>query len=207
MNPRTCIVCRSEMSPDDMIRFVVDPQNRVIPDLRRKLPGRGVWVTATRTMVDEAVKRKLLTRGFPDDVSVDTKLGEQVDTLLCATALAALGIAKKAGLVVSGHAKVDKVIRNGHAVLLIHAQDGALDGIRKLQSAIVASNAEADNEIKVSAIWSGKELDQALGGGNLVHLAALPGGATVKLIECLNRVETYRQTQVSQEIKGASATK
>lgn len=193
MNPRTCIVTRSEVPADEMIRFVLDPDNQVTPDLRRKLPGRGVWVTATRKMVDEAVSRKLFKRGFRSEVVVDPELGEQADRLLCSAALASLSIAKKAGLVVSGHAKVDKAVRSGKAVLLIHALDAAPDGIRKLQSALLAGRAEAGSEINVRAIWPGDELDKALGGGNLVHLAVLPGGATKSLIERLNRVETYRQ--------------
>jgi predicted RNA-binding protein YlxR (DUF448 family) len=43
---RTCIVTRAKGLPEDMIRFVVGPGAIVVPDIRRKLPGRGVWVTA-----------------------------------------------------------------------------------------------------------------------------------------------------------------
>ena len=121
-------------------------------------------MTATRKSVDEAVNRKLFGRGFRSEVEVDPELGEKIDGLLCAAALSSLSIAKKAGLVISGHAKVDKVVRYGKAILLIHALDAAQDGIRKLQSAVAAGGTESEREIDTRAIWPGDELDKALGG-------------------------------------------
>ena len=61
---RTCVVTRRAGSPDDLIRFVLAPDGTVTPDLKRKLPGRGVWVTARRKEIAEAVKKRAFTRGF-----------------------------------------------------------------------------------------------------------------------------------------------
>ena len=44
---RTCIVTRAKLPPDELLRFVLAPDGQVVPDLKRKLPGRGVWVQAT----------------------------------------------------------------------------------------------------------------------------------------------------------------
>ena len=44
---RMCVATRTVRPVDDMIRFVVGPDGEAVPDLKRKLPGRGVWVTAT----------------------------------------------------------------------------------------------------------------------------------------------------------------
>ena len=41
---------------DELVRFVVGPDGEVVPDVKRKLPGRGIWITATRAAVEEAVK-------------------------------------------------------------------------------------------------------------------------------------------------------
>ena len=55
---RTCIVTREAQAPAGLIRFVLGPDHQVVPDLRHKLPGRGVWVTARSEIVNEAVKRR-----------------------------------------------------------------------------------------------------------------------------------------------------
>ena len=62
MNDRTCIVTRDNHDPDDMIRFVAGPDNRVVPDLKRTLPGRGVWVGARYQLVEQAAVKNLFAR-------------------------------------------------------------------------------------------------------------------------------------------------
>ena len=70
-----------ELKPvDEMIRFVVGPAGEVVPDVKRKLPGRGIWITATRAAVDEAVKRNVFARGFKRDVRVQPILPRRPNT-------------------------------------------------------------------------------------------------------------------------------
>ena len=136
VNPRTCIVTGEPGEAAGMIRFVAGPEDQVVPDLKRKLPGRGVWVTARRDLVDKAVTRNLFARGLKQQVTVSPDLASQVDELLEKQALAALSMAKKAGAAVTGHTKCDAAIRSGNAALVLHAREAAADGIRKLGQAI-----------------------------------------------------------------------
>ena len=110
MNDRTCIVTRERAEPDDLIRFVVGPDSAVVPDLKRNLPGRGCWVTADRLHVDRAVSRKAFARALKSEVIVPPDLGEMVDRLLTRSALGALGLARKAGAVALGAAKVEAAV-------------------------------------------------------------------------------------------------
>ena len=80
-----------------MIRFVVGPAGEAVPDVKRKLPGRGIWITASRAAIEEAVKRNVFARGFKRDVRVAGDLAAQVERLLERAALDALAIAAKAG--------------------------------------------------------------------------------------------------------------
>ena len=48
----------------EMIRFVVAPDGSVVPDLKRRLPGRGIWVTATRAGARDAVAPRLSRASF-----------------------------------------------------------------------------------------------------------------------------------------------
>src|SRR6266705_5923939 len=66
---RLCIVTRTVKPVAELIRFVVGPDG-IVPDLKRKLPGRGVWVTATRAAVSAAVERKAFGRAFKREVTV-----------------------------------------------------------------------------------------------------------------------------------------
>ena len=135
MNDRTCIVTRRSAAPDDLIRFVVGPAGDVVPDIARKLPGRGCWVTASRARVDEAQKRKLFARAFRRDVATPADLGAMIDGLLAKSALGSLGLARKAGAVALGAAKVENAVRSGKAVLVLHAAEAAADGVRKITQA------------------------------------------------------------------------
>src|SRR5690242_9118645 len=110
MNDRTCIVTRKQAEPDELIRFVVGPDSAVVPDLKRNLPGRGCWVSAERLHVDKAAAKNLFARAFKAQVNVPADLGGMVDTLLSRSALGMLGLARKAGAVVLGAAKVENAV-------------------------------------------------------------------------------------------------
>lgn len=194
INPRTCIVTREARDAGELIRFVADPAGRVVPDLKRKLPGRGVWVTARRKVVDAAVKKRAFTRGFKRDVVADESLGAEVDALLEKDALGALSMARKAGEIRTGAFKVDQAIRAGEAALVLHAADAAPDGVRKLDGAVRALEAAGGGPVVVAAPFTSTQMDLALGGDNVVHAAAMKGGASRALIECVSRLQRYRES-------------
>lgn len=195
MNPRTCIVSKTEHSPDEMIRFVVGPDNQVYPDLQRKLPGRGVWVLAKRAKLEEAVAKSAFSRGFKSKVEADSDLPQLVETLLRKNALQALTMCKKAGLVETGQAKVEAAVRAGAASAFLQASDAGGDGVKKLASAVKALKVYDEVDIQRIDEFSGDELDQALGGTNTVYVALIDGGASAKLVEMINRLSSYKVTE------------
>ena len=121
----------------------------MIPDLKRKLPGRGLWVSASRQAVAEAVRRNQFSKGFKRDLRVTPALAAETESLLVRSAIDALAMAAKAGQVVSGFSKVEEALEQRQAkapiMALIHASDGAADGIRKLD-AIVRQKAGINDE-------------------------------------------------------------
>ena len=135
MNDRTCIVTRRQAAPDELIRFVLSPDGAVVADIRRKLPGRGCWVTAERRHVDEAARKGAFARAFRKKVAVNADLGGQVDGVLAKSALGSLGLARKAGAVALGAAKVEAGVRSGAALFVLHAVEAAEDGVRKIAQA------------------------------------------------------------------------
>lgn len=192
MNPRTCIVSGVQQSPDRMIRFVLGPDNQVFADLKRKLPGRGCWVSCERKLVEEAVSRKQFARSFKTNAVASEDLPHQVDMLMLSEALGMVAMAKKAGELVPGQAKAEAVLRNGDAALLLMASDAGSDGVDKMGYALRTLQVHEGISVPVFAFFSSDELDEATGGVNVMHVAVTNGGLADKLAGLLERLARYR---------------
>jgi predicted RNA-binding protein YlxR (DUF448 family) len=188
---RFCALTRSAKPVDELIRFVVGPDGDVVPDVRRKLPGRGIWVTATRTAVDQAVKRRIFARGFRKEVRAADDLGALTERLLERAALDALAIVGKAGQVVAGFGKVEDAIGSGDATALIHASDAADDGKRKLAAALRRGN--GGEKIPSIDAFSSRQLDLALGRLNVIHAALLEGPVSATFLARTQRLMRFRE--------------
>ena len=192
MNDRTCIVTRRPAGPDELIRFVVGPDGAVVPDLKRNLPGRGCWVTADREHVDKAAKKGVFARALKAQVTVSPDLGGMVDRLLAKSALGALGLARKAGVVALGATKVEASVRSGAALLVLHAAEASEDGLRKIAQARRATAHAGGPEIMAYKLFSEQELGLALGGTNVIHAAVLAGDAGRAAEKRMVALDRYR---------------
>ncbi len=187
---RTCVVTRQVRDPDELIRFVLGPENVVVPDIKRKLPGRGVWVSLSRKILAQAVKKQVFARALKEKAVASADLPDLVERLLRRDALQALSIANKAGLVITGFAKVEAAIGSGAVCALIHASDGAADGKRKLGQALRRKfGQESRPEV---GDFDVDELDAALGRGNVVHAALGIGPAAKVFLASSRRFAVYR---------------
>jgi predicted RNA-binding protein YlxR (DUF448 family) len=192
---RLCIATRQVRPVGALIRFVIGPDGVVVPDLKRRLPGRGVWVTARRQAVAEAVRRRLFGRGFKAEVRVSPGLPDAVERLLEQSALNALSIAHKAGLVVQGFARVEAAVASSEAVAaLIRASDAGEDGGRKLAAAFSRTDdgAEGRTKGKIVKAFTSAQLDLALGRLNVVHAALLAGRASEAFLVRWQFLEDFR---------------
>jgi len=186
---RTCAVTREKGAPEEMLRFVLGPDHQVTPDIKRKLPGRGVWIGLSRQRVAQAVKKQVFARGLKDKANAAPDLPDLVENLLRRDALQALSMANKAGLVTTGFVKVEKAIAEDVGALL-HARDGAADGKRKLGQALRRRyGPEGKPEI---GLFSREEIDAALGRDHVVHAALGNGAATKVLLASCRRLAVYR---------------
>lgn len=172
---RMCALTRKVLPVDQLIRFVVSPAGEVVPDVKRKLPGRGLWITGTRAAVAEAVKRNVFARGFRRELRVPGDLAQATARLLDRAAFDALAIAGKAGRVVTGAAKVEAAFGREDLVALIDAAEASTDGKRKLAATRHRSRSEKAQEVEVFEIFAGEQLDLALNRPNVVHAALLAG--------------------------------
>lgn len=188
---RMCVVTRQVKGIDDLIRFVLAPTGEVLADVRRKLPGRGLWVSLSRNAVNEAVRRSLFAKGFKQAVTVPSDLAARTEAMLSRSTLEALAIAAKSGAVASGFGKVEDAMAGRKAEVLIHAADGARDGIRKLNAKWAALAGENPVFPPIEAFTSG-ELDLALGRSNVIHAALFSGPATKTFLTRWQTLERFR---------------
>ena len=188
-NERFCVATRIVKPVDELIRFVVGPEG-VVPDVKRKLPGRGLWITADRATLKDAIAKKVFARGFKRDVRVASELVEQTERLLVRSALDALAIAGKSGLVAAGFGKAEAALNRERVIGLIHAAEGKSDGMSKLKSAL--RQREDAETITVVTTFTSAQLDLALGRSNVVHAALLAGPASDTFLARFERLERFR---------------
>jgi uncharacterized protein len=131
---RTCIVTGESLAPERMIRFVVGPDGSVVPDLARRLPGRGMWLKAERAVVEQAVAKKAFARAARAAVKADADLPERVEYLLLLRVLEDLARARRAGRAVAGFVKVEQMIGQRRTGLLVVADEAEGDGLGKLRA-------------------------------------------------------------------------
>jgi predicted RNA-binding protein YlxR (DUF448 family) len=182
---RTCIVTRRVEPVGSLIRFVLAPDGTVVPDLRHRLPGRGVWVTASIEAVGTAERKRLFARGFRAEVKGPPGLPERVAALFADAALGALSLARKAGTVVSGFTKVENAVAREPVLAVIHASEAGEDGVAKLAAALRRADRE---KLPVIRCFTGEQLDLAFGRTNVIHAALLTGPASVN---ALARVQAF----------------
>lgn len=209
VNGRMCIVTRESGSPDELIRFVAAPDGTVAPDLKRELPGRGCWVKADRSLVEKAVAKKLFARALKADVKAADDLGARIDRLLAVQLMQMMNMARKAGQLVSGSAKVDAAVRSGAALAVFHSTDAAADGVRKIDQARKAWHLgmETGEEIPSFRLFSESEMEGVMGQNAFIHAAVLAGQAGEGVVKRAKMLEQYRNGGQSRAPGGAGRQK
>ena len=105
VSERRCIVTGETAPKAGLIRFVIGPDNMVYPDLLEKLPGRGMWVTASRDALDKAGKGQF-SKSAKQAVNVPDGLTDEVERQLVRRVVDLIALARKAGSAVCGFEKV-----------------------------------------------------------------------------------------------------
>ena len=188
---RLCAATGEVTPVADMIRFVVAPDGSVVPDLKRRLPGRGIWITATRPALCSALARKAFARSFKREVRVAGDLVESTERLLERAALDALAMAHKARRAIIGFAKVEAALgRVERIAALIHGSDAGLDGVRK-HNASLRHRPEAENIVIINT-FAISQLDLAFGRANVVHAVLVAGPESEAFLARVVRLQRFR---------------
>lgn len=193
---RRCIVTGTVRPKGELLRFVVSPSGEVVPDLERRLPGRGIWLSARRDVVNTALTKRLFAKAARRAVSVPEDLADRVAGLLCRRCLDAIALARRAGQALCGFEKVKAELKAGRVAVLVEARDAAEDGKCKMRA--LASGRP------VVELFDAVELGAPFGRDQSVHAALLQGGLAHRLIEEAGLLAGFRQGSVSNPQAGSA---
>lgn len=160
-----------------MLRFVVAPDQSVVPDLRGRLPGRGMWLSARADVLETAVARGAFARAARGAVKLPPHLPELLRTGLAGRITDLLGLARRAGQAIAGFEKGREWVRSGRVALVVQAQDGSPDERDRFLSG--ARDLPVYRPLDAAALGAVFGLERA------VHVVALPGNLATALVnEC-----------------------
>ena len=183
---RRDLVSHQVMDESRLIRFVAGPDGQVAPDLGRKLPGRGLWVEASRASVEAAVKKNGFTRSAKTKLTAPADLADVVERLLVRRCLDQLGLARREGVLISGFEKSAAAIRSGKAAWAVEAADGAADGRGKILALA------RHQTVRICGAFSADDLSLALGLENAIHAVLLKGGRADRWTLEVERLAGFR---------------
>ena len=185
---RRDLVTHQVMDESRLIRFIAAPDGSVVPDLGRKLPGRGLWVAADRASIQAAVKKNLFSRAAKAPLKPAADLADMVEGLLVRRCLDQLGLARREGVLISGFEKSLANIRAGKAAWIVEASDSSADGRGKL----LALAGHMSPPPKVCGTFSADDLSLALGLENAIHAVLLTGGRADRWTIEVERLAGFR---------------
>ncbi len=172
---RRCIVTGEVQPKGGLIRFVVGPGSLIVPDIEGKLPGRGIYVSPDRAVLEQAVKRRLFARAAKAPVTLPDDLGDLLHGLLTRRVIELLALARKAGQAVGGYEKVRDWLMSGEARVLVQASDGSERGKSKLRP-------PPGKGAHVTCLTAG-EIGLAFGREHVIHAALAAGGLATRVVE------------------------
>lgn len=169
---RSCIITREAKPKAELIRFVVSPEGKLVPDLSNKLPGRGMYVSCSKILVAEAIAKRAFSRAAKEQVQIPEGLLSNLESQMARRVADALSMARKAGQVITGFEKVEEACKSGKVEALVHADDAGEDGIKKLSFYTGPTFRNLPRAL----------LSEVLGRENAVHAAITHGPAAAFFI-------------------------
>jgi uncharacterized protein len=190
---RRCVVTRERLPKERMIRFVVGPDRQIVPDLAARLPGRGIWLSASRDVLEpgglqeeqgqrekrgDGIQRHLaraFARAARGPVLVPSDLSVLLQAALVRRIGECLGLARRAGQAVAGYEKAREALRTGRYKLVLQASDGSEAERSRFLSGF-------GQELKIIDPLPGETLGRVFGRDYVVHVAVAPGKLAESLV-------------------------
>jgi uncharacterized protein len=183
--PQRRCICTGEIHDRSLLlRFVIGPDGDIVPDVAARLPGRGLWLTPRRAIVERAVAKRLFARAARQPITVPPGLADRIEGLLAQRCCDGLGLARRAGLAVGGFEKVREAVRGGKTAVLFEAVDAALGGRRKMRG--------VGHGLPIAVALTAAEIGAAFGRDHMVHASVGAGRLSVRLLADVGKLAGFR---------------
>jgi hypothetical protein len=193
---RLCAVTRQNLDPKDLIRFVLSPDGLVVPDLDRRLPGRGVWISCDRRLIEKAIATHTFAKSLKVKAEAPADLAQLLDDLIVKRVAGTLSLANKAGLAIAGFEKIFTALEKGPVRAVLHGTDAAADGRSKIDRKYKAIQASRGMPAAIVDVLTVAQMSLAIGRGSVVHAALIPGGLSDRFLEEAERLARYRLSTI-----------
>jgi hypothetical protein len=193
---RLCAVTRQVTDPENLIRFGLSPDGIIVPDLDRRLPGRGVWVGCDKRLIEKAVTTHAFSKSLKVKAEAPADLAERVDSLIVKRVAGMLSLANKAGRVIAGFDKIYAALEKGPVRAVLHGCDAALDGRTKIDRKYKAIQASRGAPVAIVDVLTIAQMSLAIGRGSVVHAALTPGRLSDRFLEEAERLLRYRSSAI-----------
>ena len=185
---RRCVASGDSKAQEDLIRFVVAPDGSVVPDLEGRLPGRGLWLSPDRALLEKTRLAVVFSRAAKESVTVAPDLVDRVERMLAQRCRDLLGLARRAGQAVMGYEQVRGFLREAsgksRAGVLVAARDGAAGGRDKLR--------HLAPQLPLIDVLDSAEIGAAFGTGAVVHVALADGRLAQEFLQAAHRLAGLR---------------
>jgi uncharacterized protein len=181
---RRCIATGEICDRSSLLRFVVGPNGELVADMASRLPGRGLWLTPRRDILERAIARRLFARSAHRAIITPAGFADRVETLLVQRCVDGIGLGRRAGLAVAGFEKSCEAVRTGKASLLLLALDGAEGGRRKMRALA--------RGLPVAIVLTAAEMGAIFGRDHVVNIAIGDGRLSGRLIAVAEKIVGFR---------------
>ena len=162
---RKCIASGKVLKKQHLLRFVALPNNTIVPDFKKRLPGKGIYVSVSKNMLHKALANNLFSKALKQKLKPIENLEQMVEEILRTSSLQAISLARKAGFMISGLDKVSDAIKKNRVEFLLEASDAGAYGTEKIS--------RLAGDTPIYRLFTTEELDKALDKTNTVHCAFL----------------------------------
>lgn len=192
LGEKTCLVTKQAFPKQKMLRFTVFNKNNIVFDVYGKLPGRGIWIQADPALVQQAIDKKLFSKGARQGVIVPTDLVQQIGGALEKRCLSLLHLARRAGVVHTGFEAVKKLVTAGQIRVAFEARDGS----EREQSRLFRPS----DPFLVCRAFSRIQLGEITGTGNTVHIAVTDHPLAEELVAAVEKMMPFLGAQMNERI-------
>ena len=113
----------ADLDENDFIKFSLSPDNKLVPDLHDKLPGKSIWATTDKALIECIQERKDVKEHFGVSHVFTNDLLFLIKKILRKKIVNSISLAKKAGYLAIGIDTIKAQLKEKKHCLIIVAKE------------------------------------------------------------------------------------